>query len=254
MVLTLTMVTLAIAPAMAWKWEAHRGVTEAVAGDRCGAPNDVVDEVRKESVWPDKPAAEDGEGTWGYDEEKNPWYDPSQLWYTSAGANVDQWLDVYNYNNGLWPVGEAHVNAAEFIQNGKDYVGSGYVNFGMDKIGKGSHYMQDMGVAYHTVLWENIKVNDHLDYETWGDDTFEQNGLGDWASYGAYYSDGVTVNSKSDIKDTTAELAKDANGRKSHIFGRTWDDNVWASQYNMWDVGQHTAAVYEYAAPGYFDC
>ncbi|MDY6779303.1 MAG: hypothetical protein SV760_01900, partial [Halobacteria archaeon] len=166
-------------------------------------------------------------------------------------GNADHWIDVYNYNNNLWPKGEAHNDAAEFVQNAKDYVGWGYTNYGMKLLGRGQHFMADMGQAYHTILWDNIG-NDHFNYESWVDNNWESENLKDWTSYGAYYSYRLDISSKSDVKQTTVELARDANGRKGKIFSGKWDNNVWATQYNLWDTGQHLGATFDYAAPGYF--
>jgi len=297
--------------AAAWSTNTHVHMGEAVA-EEGGAGQDVVNKMAELSQWADEPSSnhmvypgvyDDGEpdtesGTFGYDAEKNPWY--GDLLGSVAGTvsdkagsslNVDHWLSYYNYDNGLWPTGEAHENAGEFVTNAKNLIDEGDTAQGLQVLGRGQHYMQDQSVTYHTVAWDNFggiwdKVTDgegldHFEYEGYignemgGYNLDAQSSYRDSIEEGAAASWEYEIDGQGDVEDFAADMAQytlngqsDFNAANSYpswlddpkneimpTRGGDWESFTgrYATQQVLEESAARTAAVYEYAAPGVFD-
>jgi len=301
--------------AAAWKKNTHVHIGEAVA-EEGGAGQEVVNKMAELSQWADEPRSgsmvypgvyENGEpdvqeGTFGYDAEKNPWYDDLAGTLTDSAAraagveggsalNFDHWLSYYNYDNGLWPTGEAHENAGEFVTNAKNLIDEGDTAQGLQVLGRGQHYMQDQSVTYHTVAWDNFggiwgqitdgEGLDHFEYEGYIGDEMGGYNLDANSDYrdaieeGAAASWEYELDGKSDIEDFTADMAQyTLNGQsdfnvansypswlddpKNEIMptrGGDWQSftGKYATEQLLEENAARVAAVYEYAAPGVFD-
>jgi len=297
--------------AVAWSTNTHVHMGEAVA-EEGGASQDTVNKMAELSQWADEPGQnhmvypsvyENGEpdtesGTFGYNAEYNPWY--GDMLGTLAGSvsdkagsslNVDHWLSYSNYDGIGWPDGEGHRNAGEFVTNAKDLIDEGDTAQGLQVLGRGQHYMQDMSVTYHTVAWDNFggiwgKITDgealhHFQYEGYIGDEMGGYNLDEWSWYRNAIEDGAAasweyeLDGQDDVEEFAADMAQyTLNGEsdfsvandypswldkpKNEIMptdGGDWES--WRGQYATEQVleesAARTAAVYAYAAPGVFD-
>jgi len=259
------MLALMASTAAAWSTNTHVHMGEGVA-EEGGAGQEVVNKMAELSQWADEPSSnhmvypgvyEDGEpdtesGTFGYDAEYNPWY--GDLLGSVAGSfsdkagsslNVDHWLSYYNYDNGLWPTGEAHKNAGEFVTNAKNLIDEGDTAQGLQVLGRGQHYVQDQSVTYHTVAWDNFGgiwdqieagtdtgALHHFEYEGYigsemgGYNLDADSRYRDAIEEGAAASWEYELDGKSDVEDFAADMAQyTLNGQS--------DFNV-ANSYPSW--------------------
>jgi len=297
--------------ASAWSKSTHVHIGEAVA-EEGGASEDTVEQMAELSQWADEPSSgsmvypdvyEDGEpdiesGTFGYNAEYNPWY--GDMLGTVAGGvsdgagsalNVDHWLSYSNYDGLLWPEGEAHTNSGEFVTNAKDLIDEGDTAQGLQVLGRGQHYMQDMGVTYHVVAWDNFggiwgEITDgdgldHFEYEGYVADEMGGYDLDSWSWYRTAIENGAAasweyeLDGQEDIEEFTADMAQytlegesDFNvaneypdwldAPKNEIMptnGGDWESfsGQYATEQVLEETSARTAAVYTYAAPGVFD-
>ncbi len=248
--------------AAAWSKNTHVHIGEVVA-EEGGADAETVAHMAELSQWADEPSTgemyfddeatdgsigvadttyniyqhDDGEpdvtsGTWGYNAEYNPWY--QQLVGTVAdevveggsALNFDHWLSVHNYDSWWgWPEGKAHENSAEFVDNAKYLIDEGNTEEGIQVLGRGQHYMQDMGVTYHVVAWDNFgglwdQITEgtdsaalhHFEYEGYVGDVNGDPGTSDRyrtaMQSGAERSWTYEVEEKDDIRDLTVGNAR----------------------------------------------
>lgn len=243
---TFAFVAFVASPAAAWYPAAHNNLGEDL-GESGNVSSQYMDELSEEPEWPDSDEAEDGNGTYGISEEKNPWQDKYLPPFCCMTANWDHFYEV-NLNQGSAPD-----NTQRFIGWAAQwYINNGYENYGFKMLGRGLHYPQDMSMPYHTAAAENLTAWEHFQYESWHKNNYEKHDFGYWQGLGAKYSY-ETVSSDGDLADKTKELANKSYDQLSDVYGGNWGDDVFATQYNMYLLGKYAGPMAEYAAPGYFN-
>lgn len=235
-------------PSNSFGWGAAHGyITEAVAdlgldGIQAGVYSSVLAE---QSYWADGHEPEDFKGTVGIDEEINP---PLDL--RLGGADPDHWLDIFNFDRGIPPSGEAHNDFALFIGNAKKAFAEGKRDDGFVLLGRGIHYLEDIGMPYHTVLWENLDfLHGHSAYESWADEQWTKLDLARWVKDGASFSHEVRIH---ETQDYVIELARVSRTYLDRIKQGKWEGDTKATQELMFHVGQYVAAAFRYTAPAVF--
>lgn len=244
----------------AWTPNGHEKIGEDV-GEAGGLATQHVDRLENQAGWADSEEAEDGDGTWGIDEEVNPWTDRNVYPFSSTTANFDHW---YNSATG---VGKAPANAKRFMGwAAKWYINNGYTNYGFKLLGRGNHYIHDMSVSYHTIAWSNVDKGcdgafgwltggtlDHFTYESWHNSNYEDKLFDSYLSWGADWGADYNVSSNSDIAEQTRQLAHETNPRHNSIENCQWQDDAYPTKQAMYDLGERISSVNEYVAPGHFD-
>jgi len=261
------MVAAVANPAAAWSGKVHEGAAEA-AGEVGNAPSFYQDNLIEDSMWGDEVGTGCCEGdTFGVNKEYNPWYQGTLEWGLDAvgqkdiPANTDHWLAINAYDAQLgdsWdvaqyePIGTAHYNLAEFTQNARnaDYSYTTY-----DRVGKATHYVQDITVPYHTGAVDNIGYGtyegednfNHLHYEGWAAAVHDQYNFDGDLRDGAESSYSVQLTGKDDVEEMGADVARQANDLGQYVDGTgEWEDNVWATEELMHLQGKYVAVTLDY--------
>lgn len=253
--------TLVQLPALhAWAPAGHEKIGKDV-GQAGGLASQHVNKLENQAGWADSDEAEDGNGTFGIDEENNPWQDRWLEPFRSGTANYDHW------QNAATGVGHAPKNAKRFMGWAAQwYINNGYTNYGFKMLGRGNHYIHDMSVSYHTVAWSNVDKGcdgavgwatggtlDHFVYESWHNQNYDDKWFGSYVQWGANYGDDYNVNSDDGIVEQTKALSNETKPRHNNIENCQWQDDASPTKWAMWDLGERVSAVNEYVAPGHFD-
>lgn len=303
--------------AAAWSKNTHVHIGEAVAEEGVENPPDgmteeeVVQHMAELAQWADEPSESEifyedvydvedpaenvdvTEGDFGYDAEYNPWY--NQLVATideevveipgGSALNFDHWISVSNYDSWWAPFeGASHLNSAEFVENSKDLMDENPER-GVQVLARGQHYIQDTGVTYHVVAWDNFggifdRIDEdsdeglhHFEYEGYVGDQHEAADytIGDDGAKdryreameeGAAASYEVELDGASDVEEftvdnarTTLDHAGEIMPTRDLLFGSDWteEDGKEATEDVLYETSKSTAALYDYAAPGVFD-
>ncbi|MBI2059585.1 MAG: hypothetical protein HYT87_07420 [Nitrospirae bacterium] len=239
---------LAVIPSKAFSWgTAHSHMTETVAeaglqGLDRGLYAPLLGDL---AVWADGKEPEDFKGTLGIDEEINP---PPDL--RLGGADPDHWLDIFNLDHGLQPQGVAQMDFALFIGNAKKAFESGDKEKGFLLLGRGIHYLEDIGMPYHVVLWENLDfLHGHSAYESWADGQWDALQLASWVRDGTQFSSEIKI---TDPANLVIEMARISRPYLDRIKGGKWTSDTKATQELMFSLGQRIAATFSYVAPEQF--
>lgn len=244
----------------AWTPDGHEKIGEDV-GEAGGLSGQHIDRLEAQAGWADSEEAEDGVGTWGINEEVNPWVDRNVYPFSATTANYDHWF------NAATGAGKAPQNAKRFMGwAAKWYINNGYTNYGFKMLGRGNHYIHDMSVSYHTIAWSNVDKGcdgafgwlsggtlDHFTYESWHESNYNDKSFGAYMKWGAEYGDNYAVNSNDDIAEQTKELARETKPRHDNIENCQWQDDAYPTKLAMWSLGERVSSVNEYVAPGYFN-
>lgn len=196
------------------------------------------------AIWADGKEPEDFKGTVGIDEEINPPFD-----LRLSLADPDHLFDLYNYDHGL-PAGDAHNDFALFIGNAKKALDAGDKEKGFLLLGRGIHYLEDVGMPYHTVIWENLDfIHGHTSYEKWADEQWDALQLASWVKDGTQFSHEIKV---TDLASVVVEMARISRPYLDRVKGGKWTSDTKATQELMFHLGQYIAATFSYAAPKQF--
>lgn len=229
-----------------WEKAVHSGIIKAVAKQAGIVDEKVLEQLAIEANWADTRESEDGEGAFGIDEELNLWYD-NKRWI--SGTNPDHWLSIYSYDRWwLRPNGAADVNAEKFLNNAGEHFKNDQDKQGFQLLGRGAHFIQDMGTPYHALLWINFDTF-HLRYEKWADEQWDNLEFEQWAQSGASHSKYYAGKT---IKEITVDLARISRTYKKTIkFGR-YKNNPEVTQYLIWYTARALGAASAIAAPEHF--
>lgn len=207
-----------------------------------------VNKLDNQALWADSNDAEDGNGTFGISEEKNPWQDKYLPPFCCMTANWDHWYEVPS------GIGSAPVNTKRFVGWAAQwYINNGYTPYGFKILGRGLHYPQDASMPYHTTAISNLENfgDNHFKYEDWHEKNYDSENMGSYVRWGAKYGSNYNISSDQGIAEMTRELARSTSDRVSETNGGKWDDNPSETRWAMWDFGERASAIVAYAAPGH---
>lgn len=180
-----------------------------------------------DSGWADTAAARDGQGTLYLDEENTYW--------TGFG-------DMGHAFFPSWPQGVAPDNAAGFFRNVAWY--DGYDKYYGYALARGAHFIQDMGVVFHTYGQVFCQAS-HGAYESWVWSNWDGQSFGSSFTQGMNYQLSNNSPSKSQDKaQLTRDLASTSRQYMTWICnnGPVWSNNTWATRSLMYYTGKYTAA------------